>query len=69
MKDALSAPHDDLGMRYVGRKEAANLLGISLRVLDRLARNEPTFPKASRISSHRKWYLPELMDWAKQRPS
>ncbi len=62
-------PSDASTKRYVGRKEAAYVLDISMRTLDRLSANDPTFPKASRIGRHRKWLLQELLDWMKRQSS
>ena len=69
MKNTLSNLPDALGLfRYVGRKEAAYVLGISERFLDRL-RHEPGFPPARRINGSPKWRLVALLVWMEQQPS
>lgn len=70
MNDASSSLiPDGSTLRYVGRDEAARILGVSTRTLDRLATNDPTFPKASRIGRHPKWLLHELLEWMRGRAS
>lgn len=53
---------------YVCRKQAAKFLDISTRTLDRLAGNDPTFPKGRRVTSRsRRWSLRELDAWMQSR--
>jgi|GEM_PF-5742535 predicted DNA-binding transcriptional regulator AlpA len=59
----------DFTLRYVGRKEAACVIGFSLRTLDRLASNDRTFPKARRIRKRRRWLLQELLTWMDEQSS
>jgi len=49
--------------RYVGRIEAAHIIGFSVRTLDRLASNDPTFPVARKVGRHPRWLLQDLLDW------
>ena len=66
MKTATPDLPSDFPLRYVGRKEAALILGISVRSVDRLDGNDPSFPKARRILGRRRWWLPDLLDWMNQ---
>lgn len=69
LKKPDSTSPDESNVRYVGRQEAARVLGISVRHLIRLANNDPTFPPIRRIGRHPKWFLPDLLSWMEQRPS
>ena len=58
---------EELGLRYVVRHEAAELLGISLSTLDRLdgdKSEERTFPQSRRLGGRRKWLIRDLLVWA-----
>ena len=58
---------EELGLRYVDRYEAAELLGISLSTLDRLdgdEMEERTFPQSRRLGGRRKWLIRDLLVWA-----
>jgi len=58
---------EELGLRFVDRRESAELLGISLATLDRLDKDtspDRTFPKSKRLGGRRKWLLRDLFAWA-----
>ena len=66
---APGCPNPSFVDRYVGREEAAKILGVSVRTLDRLANNDPTFPRPRKIGRSPKWLLSELIAWMEDRKS
>ena len=58
---------DEYSLRYVDRKEAARILGMSTRKLDMLDADhghDRTFPASKRLGGRRKWLLRALVEWA-----
>ena len=56
----------EYGINYVGRKEAARILGMSTRKLDMLDADhgpDRSFPASKRLGGRRKWLLRNLLAW------
>lgn len=68
MTTCLSSPAPGDPCRYVGPKEAARVIGVSVRTLSRLANNDPTFPPTKYVGRNPKWWLESLLEWMDQRP-
>lgn len=63
MKPAFSISSPDFTFRYVGKKEAAQVIGFSGRTLSRYSRHQLAFPPIRRIGKDPKWFLQGLLDW------
>lgn len=54
---------------FLGRQQAAQALAISDSTLEKLTRQEPSFPKPRKISANRVgWLYREIEAWAESRP-
>jgi prophage regulatory protein len=54
---------------FLGRQQAAEALAISDSTLEKLTRQDPTFPKPRKISANRVgWLYREIEAWAEARP-
>lgn len=54
---------------FLGRQQAAQALAISDSTLEKLTRQEPSFPKPRKISANRVgWLYREIEAWAENRP-